>query len=162
MTTAMFPKRVARNREHLVIGRWHEPQLVTVEEAYKAIAEYARQRLVGIGGVWHQYKHDFFDLFFDAYWSGACGVAASRKFDKAAARLKRKQLRSGDSDITGYSIRELLKSQPWWTKANEKDRDRLLTGLATCWDEWTLAWDRHPNPMPRRYQRRTFLGAKAQ
>jgi hypothetical protein len=154
MTTAKSPGRVIRKSEEVIIGRWHEPRLITVEDAYTAIANYARQRLIGIGGTWRQYKHDFFDIFFDAYWSGCCGAGASRKFDRACARLKRKQLCYRDFDVTGESIRDLLRSQPWWTKANKKDRDCLETGLAAYWDEWTFAWDRHPNPMPRRYQRR--------
>ncbi len=46
--------------------------------------DYAWQRLIGIGGVWHQgtYKDEFFDRFFDAYWSGGCGAAANQKFNK--------------------------------------------------------------------------------
>ena len=83
-----LPEHVLEKCKDWIVGRpWHKPLFVSVEEAYKAIVDYAWQRLIGIGGVWHQgtYKDEFFDRFFDAYWSGACGAAANQKFNKTCA-----------------------------------------------------------------------------
>jgi hypothetical protein len=127
---------------------------LSITEVYDLIVQYCDDRTEGIGGYWGQepYKADFFNIFFNAYYNGHVGGQAWRKLRNASKR--KRGLKTADYVVTGTTIKDYLKSNWKPGKAHVRDAKQMAEELLTWWDVWTYAWDKYPNPIPRRYFRR--------
>jgi len=131
------------------------PQRTAIDEVFKQIREYCRQRDSGIGGSWTQepYKFDFFNIFYNAYYNGHCGGRGWHRLNRAYKRGK-KQSEPATFVVTGDLIRAHLEGYWLNGKAPTRRTKRMIEDLTQWWDDWTYAWECHPVGIPRQYFRR--------
>lgn len=129
--------------------RLTEQSIDEVDELIRKHCEF-----VAAGNSWRQepYKLDFARLFRLAYWNGYSGERAKKKYSTAYKR--RRSATPTEFVICGDYLRNRM-AEVFLIGKNDTDRNRqMLDDFRVWWDEWTYAWEFHPNPAPRKYVRR--------
>lgn len=127
---------------------------ISAAEARDLVVQYCHDRIDGIGGGWRQEpnKSDFLNIFYTAYYNGFVGVQAVRKLTMATRRKRNAPI--ADYVVSADTILEHLRAN--WKPRQEHAREvkQMTAELLTWWQDWTYAWDKHPNRIARRYFRK--------
>ncbi len=100
---------------------------MTREEIISQIIKLLNQELAGLRGPIAQkiYKHDFFELFREAYHQGLLNLDTY-------------------GQLTGDALAGII-TERWLTEdeASNEKKAELMRRLLVTWDEWRYAWDHY-------------------
>lgn len=130
------------------MSRRKAPKKTTAAEVFEQILN--RVKTTGsLGASWHQgpYKYDFFRIFDNAWCNGLCGQRSWDRYNKLKKSPPIESRIVQPENIRSY-LREHLTADEF------KSLSTKIKDFLGWWEEWTYAWDCHPNPPPRPYERK--------